>query len=40
METIGDSGAGPVHYVRFQPRQWVSAGHFTGVFGLISTLAK
>lgn len=35
-----DSSAEPVHYVRFQAAQQNRRGHFTGVFGLVNTLAK
>ncbi|WP_035749400.1 hypothetical protein [Glycomyces sp. NRRL B-16210] len=40
MGMIDNSGADPIHYVRFQAVQRNQRGHFTGVFGLVNTLAK
>lgn len=40
MEKIDSSAADSIQYVRFQAAQRNRRGHFTGVFGLINTLAK
>ncbi|MES9510437.1 hypothetical protein ABWJ92_29165 [Streptomyces sp. NPDC000609] len=37
---LTDSDSGTVHYVRFQSPHRNKRGHFTGVFGLINTLAR
>lgn len=37
---LADSGSEVVHYVRFQSPYRNRRGHFTGVFGLINTLAR
>ncbi|WP_205327618.1 hypothetical protein [Glycomyces sp. YM15] len=40
MEIVERSSVGPVYYVRFQSAHRNQRGYFTGVFGLINTLAK
>ncbi|MEW2636045.1 hypothetical protein AB0903_31495 [Streptomyces sp. NPDC048389] len=37
---LADSGSEVVHYVRFQSPHRNRRGHFTGVFGLINSLAR
>ncbi|NJQ07808.1 hypothetical protein [Streptomyces lonarensis] len=37
---ITDSDSEAVQYVRFQSTQWNSRGNFTGVFGLVNSLAR
>ncbi|MFB6426407.1 hypothetical protein ACFCXC_23485 [Streptomyces microflavus] len=37
---LADSGSEVVHYVRFQSPHRNRRGYFTGVFGLINTLAR
>ncbi|MFE8975878.1 hypothetical protein ACFYM7_20975 [Streptomyces cyaneofuscatus] len=37
---LADSGREVVHYVRFQSPHRNRRGHFTGVFGLINSLAR
>nr|WP_211116479.1 hypothetical protein [Glycomyces buryatensis] len=40
MAMIKSSGAEPIHYVRFESVHRNQRGYFTGVFGLVNTLAK
>ncbi|MEU6924081.1 hypothetical protein [Streptomyces sp. NPDC046631] len=37
---LTDDESGTIHYVRFQSPHRNKRGHFTGVFGLINTLAR